>query len=179
MSLATRLNSWRLSRNWVAIGNLGEHVSLRLLETLGYQILGTQDDYLGMVSDVLGEETAAHPEDFIAIDPRGRLLTVNSKATASPRTCRVCRDGDLRKPRVARTQTSTNYSTLRANLVSPLEGDSYAQVVKIDLLNLKGQIFEIESNGRMTRVSDPIDITALADEIVSEYPDHLPPPSTA
>lgn len=64
-------------------------------------------------------------------------------------------------------------------MVSPLEGDSYAQVVKIDLLNLKGQIFEIESNGRMTRVSDPIDITALADEIVSEYPDHLPPPSTA
>lgn len=177
--MTERLAGWRQSRNWVAVGNLGEHVTLRLLESLDYQVLGTQDDYLGMVAAVLGEGVTAHPEDFIAIGPEGRLLTVNSKATASPRSCRITADGHLSTPRVMRKQTATEYSTFRANLVSPLEGDSYAEVVKVDLLNLKAQIFEIESDGRLSRVGVPMDVAALVAEILAEYPNSMPPPSTA
>lgn len=179
MDLGERLDGWRRARNWVAVGNLGEQVTLRLLESLGYQVLGTQDDYLGMVPDVLGEGVTAHPEDFIAIDTEGRLLTVNSKATASPRSCCITRDGNLSTPRITRVQTEVPYSTLRANLVSPLEGDSYAQVVKIDLLNAKAQVFEIGSDGRLNRLGTPIDVAALVAEILSDHPESMPPPTTA
>lgn len=179
MDLGERLDTWRRTRNWVAVGNLGEQVTLRLLESLGCQVLGTQDDYLGMVSDVLGEGTTAHPEDFIAIDPKGRLLTVNSKATASPRSCRITRDGNLSTPRITRVQTEVPYSTLRANLVSPLEGDSFAQVVKVDLLNVKAQVFEVGIDGRLTRLGTPIDVTAVVAEVLRDNPASIPPPTTA
>lgn len=178
MDLSERLDTWRRSRNWVAVGNLGEQVTLRLLESLGYQVLGTQDDYLGMVSDVLGEGTSAHPEDFIAIDQEGRLLTVNSKATASPCSCRITREGHLSTPRIARNQTAMAYSTLRANLVSPLEGDSYAQVVKVDLLNAKAQVFETGCDGRLTHLGSPVDVADFVAEIMREHPDSMPPPNT-
>jgi len=68
-AIRTRIADWRHSRNNVAIGNLGEHVTGLLLVSLGYQLLGAQDDFLGMVPDVLDTPTTAKPEDFIAIDP--------------------------------------------------------------------------------------------------------------
>lgn len=178
MDLSERLDRWRRTRNWVAVGNLGEQVTLRLLESQGYQILGTQDDYLGMVPDVLGDGIRASPEDFIAIDPEGRLMTVNSKATASPCSCRITRDGNLSMPRIARTQTEVPYSTLRANLVSPFEGDSHAQVVKINLLNSRAQIFEIGTDGRLTRLESPMDVAAFVAEVLRDNPDSMPPPTT-
>lgn len=176
--VALRIASWRETRHFVALGNLGEHVALLLLEQLGYQVLGTQEDYLGMVPHVLGEGTTAHPEDFIAVDPEGRLLTINSKATASPDTCRLLRDGRLAKPRIARLQRTTDYSTQRAILVSPLEGDSYAQVVKIDLINLKAQVFDIDVEGGLTRVGPAHNITGLVKAVLAEHPDSMPPPTT-
>lgn len=178
--LEQRLERWRRARNWVAIGNLGEQVTLRLLDSLDYQVLGTQDNYLGMVPDVLGEGTSAHPEDFIAIDPEGRLMTVNSKASASRLSCRVTQDGNLTAaPRLGRGQASVLYSTQRANLVSPLDGDSYAQVVKVDLVNLKAQVFEIGEDERLTAVGLPCDVAHLVEEVLAEFPDSMPPPSVA
>ncbi|MFV0426257.1 MAG: hypothetical protein ACK5KU_04370 [Beutenbergiaceae bacterium] len=178
MSLPARLEGWRRSRNWVAVGNVGEHVTLRLLVALGYQVLGTQDDYLGMVPEVLGAGATAHPEDFIAVDPQGRLLTVNSKATASVRSCRITRDGNLTKPQIARVQTDVSYSTLRANLVSPLEGDCFAQVVKVDLRNAMAQIFEVGAQGHLTHQGKPIDVGDLVVAILKEHPHSMPPPSS-
>lgn len=176
--LSKRLETWRQSRNWVAIGNLGEHVTLRLLERLDYQVLGTQDDYLGMVAEVIGEGTTAHPEDFIAVDPDGRLVTVNSKATASPAACRMLTDGGLTFPRVPRRQRAMQYTTLRANLVSPLDGDAFAQIVKVDLLNQKAQIFEIAADGSLSRLEPSHDVADLLAALLAEHPDVLPPPST-
>ena len=124
---AARLEHWRRTRNHVAIGNLGEHVAGRLLGDFGYRVLGTQDDFLGMVPDVLDVPTNAKPEDFIAIDPDGRLMTVNSKASISARSCRITRSGDLTAPHIGRHQRAVDYSMLRANLISPLEGDAFAQ----------------------------------------------------
>lgn len=178
VEFSQRLAAWREARNWVAIGNLGEHVTLRLLERLGYQVLGTQDDYLGMVADVIGEGTTAHPEDFIAVDPEGRLVTVNSKATASPATCRMLTDGGLNFPCVPRRQRAMQYTTLRANLVSPLDGDAFAQIVKVDLLNQKAQIFEITADGSLNRLKPSHDIADLLAAILAEHPNVLPPPST-
>lgn len=70
-AVRARLAKWEGARNWVAIGNLGEHVTGRLLVSLGYLMLGAQDDFLGMVPDVLGTRTNAKPEDFVAVDPGG------------------------------------------------------------------------------------------------------------
>ena len=176
--VAPRITSWLQTRNFVALGNLGEQVAILLLRQLGYQVLGSQDDYLGMVPDVLGEGTTAHPEDFIAVDPEGRLMTINSKATASPGTCRLLLDGRLTKPRIARLQRMTDYSTQRANLVCPLDSDSYAQVVKIDLINLKAQVFDIDVEGGLTHVGPAHDITGLVKAVLAERPDSMPPPST-
>ena len=116
LNIAARLANWGQSRNYVALGNLGEQITGRLLVSLGYQLLGAQDDFLRMVSEVLGIPTKANPEDFIAVDPDGRLVTVNSKASISPRACRITRSGDLSKPRLGRGQNLVDYSTLRANL---------------------------------------------------------------
>lgn len=178
MELSERLTEWRRTRNWVAVGNLGEQVTLLLLELQGYQVLGTQDDYLGIVPDVLGDGATAHPEDFIAIDPEGRLMTVNSKATASPHSCRINWDGNLSAPRIPRKQRQVPYSTLRANLVSPLESDSYGQVVKVDLLNALAQIFEIGADGHLTRLGSPIDVGDLVTEVLRTHPHSMPPPTT-
>lgn len=64
------------------------------------------------------------------IGPDSRLMTVNSKASASPRTCRFTANDDLTTSRLAHGQRATAYSTLRGNLVAPLDGDTYAQVVR-------------------------------------------------
>lgn len=51
------------------------------------------------------------------IGPDSRLMTVNSQASASPRTCRFTANDDLPTPRLAHGQRATAYSTLRGNLV--------------------------------------------------------------
>lgn len=129
-AIRARLACWRESRNYVAIGNLGEHATGRLLALLGYQLLGAQDNFLGMVPDVLKVPTTAKPEDFVAVDPERRLVTVNSKASVSRASCRVTKTGHLSKPRIAGHQRAVDYTTLRASLISPLDGDTYSQVVK-------------------------------------------------
>lgn len=178
-SVAGRLDGWRRAHNHVAIGNLGEHITGRLLASLGYQILGAQDDFLGMVPDVLGTPTNAKPEDFIAIDPDQRLLTVNSKASVSPHACRLLQSGDLSTPHIGRRQRAIDYTTQRASLISPLDGDAYSQVVKVDLINMKAQIFCIEDDGRLSRHGLPHDIGALATAVLAEFPDFIPPPNVA
>lgn len=163
----------------MAIGNLGEHIAGRLLASLGYQILGAQDDFLGMVPDVLDTPTRAKPEDFIAIDAEQRLLTVNSKASVSPRACRLLQSGDLSKPQIGRLQRAIDYTTQRASLISPLDGDAYSQVVKVDLINMKAQIFDIEEDGRLNRHGSPHDIGAFAAAVLADFPDFIPPPNVA
>lgn len=150
MDISARLQKWRQARNFVAIGNLGEHVTGRLLIAGDYQLLGCQDDFMGMVSDVLDIPTLANPEDFIAADPGGRLVTVNSKASVSERACRITRTGDLSKPRLAR--------------------------VKVDLVHRYAQIFEIGLDGHLTPCARPIDVCEFVDDVLSAYPDHIPPP---
>jgi hypothetical protein len=172
-----RLVCWQQSRNYVAIGNLGEHVTGRLLASLGYQLLGAQDDFLGMVPDVLNVPATAKPEDFIAVDPEGRLVTVNSKASVSARSCREMKTGNLSKPRISSHQRAVNYTALRASLVSPLEGDAYSQVVKVDLLNMKAQVFDIDDTGQLEPLGAPHDISASVAALLTEFPDSIPPPN--
>lgn len=176
-AIGARLACWRRSRNYVAIGNLGEHVTGRLLASLGYQLLGAQDDFLGMVPDVLNVPTTAKPEDFIAVDPEERLVTVNSKASVSARSCRETKTGDLSKPRITSYQRAIDYTTLRANLISPLDGDAYSQVVKVDLLNMKAQVFEIGETRQLEPIGAPHDISASVAAVLTEFPDSIPPPN--
>jgi hypothetical protein len=177
VELPPRVAAWKASRNFVAIGNLGEHITAHLLLSLDYQLFGAQDDYLGMVPEVLGIQTHAKPEDFIAVDPAGRLLTVNSKAAVSPRNCRITQSGNLTKPRLTQGQNTVPYSTLRANLVSPLDGDSYAQAVKVDLLHMQAQVFEIAEDGTLTAITSPYDVSAIAQDVLNTHPQDMPPPN--
>lgn len=172
-----RLTQWVAAGNYVAVGNFGEQIVARLLLSLNYQLLGCQDDFVGMVSDVLGEATSDNPEDMIAIDPQGRLVTVNSKAAISTHSCRVKRDGNLTNPRMSSGQRRVDYSTRRANLITPLDGDSFAQVVKVDLRNRKAQIFEVADNGGLSSVSEVFDVDALVAEVLSAHPEQMPPPN--
>lgn len=175
--IRARLVCWQRSRNYVAIGNLGEHVTGRLLASLGYQLLGAQDDFLGMVPDVLNVSTTAKPEDFVAVDPEGRLVTVNSKASVSARSCRQTKTGDLSKPRITSYQRAVDYTTLRASLISPLDGDAGSQVVKIDLLNMKAQVFDIGDTGQLEPTGAPHDISTSVAALLAEFPDSIPPPN--
>lgn len=170
-----RLEQWLAAKNYVSVGNLGEQVAARLLISLDYQLLGAQDDFVGMVSAVLGEATNDNPEDFIAIDPQGRLV-VNSKATISPRSCRVRRDGNLGRPRIGPGQNRTDYSTRRASLISPLDGDSFSQVIKVDLRHARAQIFEVDDYGVLGAISEVFDVAALVSGVLALYPDEMPPP---
>ncbi len=92
-----RIDAWR-ARNFVAIGNLGEQVTVRLLVEAEYHVLATQDDLMGGVANILERPASEHPEDFIVVDPDGRLITVNSKASVSARNSRVTPDGNLKAP---------------------------------------------------------------------------------
>lgn len=175
--ISERLALWVAAGNYVAVGNLGEQIAARLLLLLDYQLLGGQDDFVGMVSGVVGEATSDNPEDMIASDPQGRLVTVNSKASVSPHSCRIKRDGNLTNPRMGRGQTRASYSTRRATLISPLDGDSFAQVIKVDLRNSKAQIFEIADDEKLRIVSEVIDVSALLAEVMAAYPDEVPPPN--
>lgn len=160
------------------MGNLGEHIAGRLLVELDYHLLAAQDDLKGMVSDVLGSATRSNPEDFVAIDPDGRLVTVNSKASITFPACRILTTGNLSCPRLGRGQNKVSYSTQRAGLITPLEGDSFSQVVKVDLIHLMAQVFEIQVSGRRTALGSPHQIARLARRVLEDYPGQVPPPSS-
>ncbi len=49
----SRIDAWRIARDFVAIGNLGEQVTAQLLVNMDYQILATQDDLVGGVANIL------------------------------------------------------------------------------------------------------------------------------
>lgn len=172
-----RLESWRSSGDFVSIGNLGEWITGRLLIELDYQVLAGQNDLLGMATDVPELTKHSNPEDFVAVDPTGRLVTVNSKASVAPRACRVLRSGNLSAPRLARGQNGISYSTFRANIFTPLEGESYSQVVKVDLMHLKAQVFEVEQATRLIALEYPRDISLLAHDVLREFPNRIPPPN--
>lgn len=176
MNDAERIAAWRRARKHLILGNLGEHVCGRLLIRLDYQLLGGQDDYAGFVSDVVGEPTRMNAEDFIAVSPDDRLMTVNSKASASPRSCRITQAGNLSRPRLARGQASVEYSTERAKLCSPIDGQSFSQVVKVDLVHMLAQIFEVDEDGLLSPNGGPHDVADLVTEILREFPDEIPPP---
>lgn len=173
-----RIEAWRAARDFVAIGNLGEQVTARLLVDRGYQVLATQDDLMGGVANILDRPASENPEDFIVIDPKGRLITVNSKATVSPRTSRVMADGNLSAPRL-RDQGEIDYYSMRAGLISPLDAaQTHGQVVKVDLIHLQAQVFEIEDDGRLTPFDIPTDIAHPVGEILDLYEARIPPPTS-
>lgn len=172
----SRVDAWRLARDFVAIGNLGEHVTARVLVDLSYQILATQDDLVGGVANILDRPATENPEDFIVIDPAGRLITVNSKASVSTRTCRLTSDGDLIPPSL-RGQGDVAYYSMRAGLISPLDhAETHGQVVKVDLIHAKAQVFEIGDDGKLTRCSPPIDVAEIVETILDEHTGRVPPP---
>jgi len=174
-----RIASWASARDYVAIGNLGEQVTARLLVEAYYQVLATQDDLLGGVANILERAASEKPEDFIAIDPGGRLITVNSKATVSAASSRVTRDGNLSAPRM-RGQGVIDYYSLRAGLISPLDGaQTHGQVVKVDLVHLKAQVFEIEDDGHLSPLGTPTDVDAHVEQVLNDYPGRVPPPRSA
>jgi hypothetical protein len=177
-SQLARIDSWANQKDFVAIGNLGEQVTIRLLVEAGYQVLATQDDLVGGVANILDRPASENPEDFVVIDPQGRLLTVNSKATVSARSSRFARDGNLKAPAMRR-QGAIDYYSLRAGLISPLDGAfTHGQVMKVDLVHLKAQLFEIEDDGRLSPVDRPRDIDNIVEEVLGAHPGRVPPPSS-
>ncbi len=171
-----RLTLWRRTRNFVAIGNLGEQVTARLLLAKGYGLLACQDDLVGMVPDVLGKPTRDNPEDFIAEDPLGRLVTINSKASISSRACRITRNANLSRPRLARSQNTVEYSTERAQLISPFDGESFSQAVKVDLVHMLAQVFDIDGSAVLP-LDRPVGIAAEVEAVMRLFPDRMPPPN--
>lgn len=176
-SARIRLCQWKACGNFVSIGNLGEQITLTLLRSWGYEVLATQDDLLGGVSNIFEEFTRIQPEDFIAIDVRGRLVTVNSKATISKRTCRLTTSETLTPPRM-RGQSSLSYYSSRANLIDSLDGGlSFGQVVKVDLMNLKAQLFEILDDGRLSASGRAVDVVDHVHRVMAIHPGNIPAPS--
>jgi len=171
-----RITAWRSSRNAVALGNLAEHVAVRLLPRLDYQVLATQRDLQGGVPNIVGHQTRSNPEDFVVITPDGRLATVNSKAAYTNRSARVTADGNLSAPRMGKGQRDVAYSTSRAELLSPLDGDSFAQVLKVDLVHKLAQVFEIDEDGRLTPVHQPVDVFDDIQVVCENHPERMPAP---
>lgn len=173
-----RWKSWRRDANYVAIGNLGEQVALRALTRMGYEVLVTQDDLKGAVSDIVGRVTRMNPEDLIAVDPNGRYVTVNVKTTASESTSGMTPTGDLSKPRMSKGQNLEQYYSTRAELLSSLEGGTaFGQVVKVDLVHKLAQVFDVEGNGQLSRVGNPVRVLEDIVLVCDQNPDVMPPPT--
>jgi hypothetical protein len=171
-----RVAAFRAEKDNANVGNLSEHVAMRVLERLGYQIVATQNDLHGGVAQIVGEPTRLNPEDFVVVTKDGRLSTVNSKGAYTERSSRVNADGNLSAPRMDRAQREALYHEQRAGLISPLEGTPFAQAVKVDLVNKLAQVFEIGADRRLTPVGEPISVLADIADVCSQFPDKIDPP---
>lgn len=173
-----RIEDWR-ARNMVAIGNLGEQVAIRVLGRWGYHVLATQDDLRGGVKNILEMPTRMNPEDFVCVTPDGRMVTVNSKATVSPRASGVDRDGNLLRPRIAKGQNAVEYTTVRGGLPSPVDGEVDGQVLKVDLVLMRAQLFEFDDDGRLQAGGPVEDIADDVEAVLRRYPAGAPPGPSA
>lgn len=172
-----RVAAFRAEKGHVNAGNLGEQVAMRVLKDLGYDVVVTQHDIQSAVSDIVGKPTQMNPEDFVVVTPDGRLSTVNSKAAYYKGSTGIRADGDLSTPGMRSNQRAEPYSRDRADLLSPLDGIPFAQAVKVDLVHKLAQVFEIGSDGRMTRVGEPIPVLSEIAEVLDQYPVDVDPPT--
>lgn len=173
-ALDARVAEWHRTGNTVAAGNLGEHIALRVLESQRYTVLVTQADLHGAIPDIVGRHTRMNAEDFAAVAPDGRYMTVNAKARMTEGG--LLKDGSLAAPRIGSKQRAAGYSTERAALVSPLEGEAFGQVVEVDLVSKTAQIFDINDDRSLTPASEPISILHEALDIASKHSDAVPAP---
>lgn len=169
--LQDRLQGWVEARDYMSLGNLGEHVTARLLDHLGYQVLACQSD----LDCGLEGEPGAHPEDLLCIAPDFRLTTVNSKVAVGAGSCRLTRNGNLTAPRMGRGQRWISYYSRRAGMFQELNGDSFGLVVKVDLRHLKAQLFELSDTGRLIRSGPLQDVAGLVTDILATAAERLGP----
>jgi hypothetical protein len=171
LALKARLEEVRATSS-TAVGDLGEQVTVAVLEQFGYTIDATQADLKAAVPGILGPGHKEQPEDIIATTSDNRYTTVNSKATMSPNQCRILADGNLSAPPMSKGQNTEDYYTTRAGLLSPLDdgGVPFGQVMKVDLINLKAQLFDISPTGQLSPIDKPIDIMTDVAAIFSANP---------
>lgn len=50
-------------------------------------------------------------------------------------------------------------------------------MVKVDLLNMKAQIFDIGDTGQLEPLGAPYDVSTSIAELLAEFPDSIPPPN--
>lgn len=168
---------WQAANNTTAIGNLGEHVAVRVLERMGYQVLATQADLQGGVPTIVGAPTRMNPEDLLVITPDGRYSTVNVKTSTTEKTSSIRRDGNLAAPAMSKGQAETEYHTQRADLLSPIDGEAFGMVLKVDLVHKQAQALEI-NDGRQRHLGEPINVLDDLAAVASQFPAwDVPPPS--
>jgi hypothetical protein len=137
--------------------------------------MATQEDLRGGVQNILEMPTRMNPEDFVCVTPDERLVTVNSKATVSAQISRMDRDGNLRPPRTAKGQKTLEYITVRGGLLSPIEGEVDGQVLKVDLVIMRAQLFEFDD---CRRAHPDGAVEDIADDVVAvlrQFPEGSPP----
>ncbi|WP_447707733.1 hypothetical protein [Mycobacterium sp. C31M] len=150
-----------------------------MLSRWGYHVLAAQEDLRGCVENILEMPTRMNPEDFVCVAPDRRLVTVNSKATVSPRASGTDRDGNLVRPRIAKGQNAVEYTTVRGGLSSPVDGEVDGQVLKVDLLLMRAQLFEFDDTGQLHAREPVEDIADDVQTILRRYPAGPPPGPSA
>ncbi len=66
---------------------------------------------------------------------------------------------------------------MRAGLISPLDGaETHGQVVKVDLMHVKAQVFGVEDDGRLTNCSPPTDVADIVEAILNQHAGRVVPP---
>lgn len=169
-----RIDAWYRSRNMTAIGNLGEHVALRVLARpdSDYEVIATQADLKGVVA------TRMNPEDLVAFTHDNRFTTINVKATGSPLQSQLTARGDLSTPDMGKGQNLVQYYSKRAEFLSPLDGgQAFGHVLKVDLIRKQAQMFEIDAEGRLSRVGPVIDVLDDVVAVHRENPTEMKAPA--
>jgi hypothetical protein len=162
----------------VAIGNLGEQVAMRALARMDYTVLVSQSDLKAAAPGIVGKFTRMNPEDLVAVDPDNRFTTINVKASAAEKTSTTTPAGNLSAPPMGKGQNLEQYYSTRAELLSPLDGGkAFGQVMKVDLVNKKAQIFEILDDGRLGAIGKPIDVLADIVAVCLQHKDTMPAPT--